>query len=185
MPKRFLVITAVLLAAAAMTAPGAAQAASGTSCQVSGRMLEDDFTSVESDTWTGAPVNGFPGTNEIQTFTHPIELSGGIEGTGVDHERAWFNARTFDFTSHDKVTFDASTGYGPATVTCADGSTETGGLVVNFIATGNYVANAFEAHFQIVGSSGALNTTTGDGTMSGEPGVPGGNGDYTASLQLR
>jgi len=185
MLKRLLLSTAGLLATAAAILPVGAQAASGTSCQVTGTMLEGDFTTMESDTWTGAPVNGFPGTIEIQTFTHPITLSGGISGTGFDQERAWFNARTFDFTSHDNVVFDPSTAYGPATVTCPDGTSKTGGLVVNFDATGNYIGNFFNAHFEIVGSSAGLDGTTGNGTVSGEPGVPGGNGPYTGSVQLR
>jgi hypothetical protein len=185
MLKRLPLITAGLLAAVAVVLPAGAQAAPGTSCQVTGTMLEGDFTAVQGDNWNGAPVNGFPGTTEVQTFTHPIYLTGGISGTGFDQERAWFNARTFDFTSHDKVTFDSSTGYGPATVTCPDGTSRSGGIEVNFLATGNYIANSFDAHFQIVGSSGGLNGTTGSGTMTGEPGVPGGNGTYTASVHLR
>jgi hypothetical protein len=185
MLKRFPLITAGLLAAVAAVLPAGAQAAPGKSCQVTGSMLEGDFTTIESDIWHGAPVNGFPGTTEVQTFTHPIFLSGGVSGTGFDQERAWFNARTFDFTSHDRITVDTSTGYGPATVTCPDGTRRTGGIVINFLATGNYTANSFRAHFEIVGSSGGLNGTTGNGTMSGEPGVPGGNGTYTASVQVR
>ena len=124
--------------------PAGAQAAN-TNCPVSGTILENDFTAIQSDNWNGPPLNSdlfgsLPGTVEIVQFTHPITLSGGISGTGFDQERAWFNARTFDFTSHDNVVFDPSTAYGPATVTCPDGTSKTGGLVVNFDATGNYIA---------------------------------------------
>jgi hypothetical protein len=147
-------------------------------------MYEDDYTAIQSDTWTGAPVNGFPGTNEIQIFTHPIEVTGGLSGTGFDQERAWFDAHNFDFTSHDDVTWDPSSSYGPMTVTCPDGTTRTGGLEINFLATGNYIANAFTATYQIVGSSGGLAGTTGSGKMTGEPGVPGGNGTYTGTVHL-
>lgn len=185
MPKRVLLAAAGLLAAAATAVPGAAQAASGQTCQVTGGMLEGDFTSAPGDTWEGAPVNGFPGTVDIQRFTHPLYITGGISGAAFDEERAWFQARTFDFTSHDVVTWGPGSPYGDVTITCPDGTTRSGGLVINFLATGNYLTNSFTAHFEIVGSSGGLAGTTGNGTMTGEPGVPGGNGTYTATIHLR
>src|SRR5581483_3314282 len=99
------------------------------------------------------------------------DLAGGISGRGYDQERAWGNVRTGDFTSHDKVTFgsfsdpaDSSVQYTPATSTCPDGTSRTGGLEINFIATGNYLTNggagSFTGHFEIVGSSGGLDGTT-------------------------
>jgi len=174
--------------------PAGAQAAN-TNCPVSGTILENDFTAIQSDNWNGPPLNSdlfgsLPGTVEIVQFTHPITLTGGIAGVGFDQERAWAQYKTNDFTSHDKVAFDPAAGSGTpattrATVSCPDGTTRTGGLTINFIATGNYAANAFTAHFEVIGSSGGLAGTTGNGTVTGEPGVPGGNGPYSGTLHLR
>ena len=178
--RRLLFACAGLIASAAMGIPATVQAASA-SCQVTGHMVEGDFTAIQRDSYVG--------NNEIVNFTHPIYLTGGLSGTGFDHERSWGSGVTGDFTSHSDVLFDPSTGYGPITVHCADGTTRTGGLEINFLATGNFFANGglgdFNAHFDVVGSSGALAGTTGHGTMSGVPGVPGGNGDFSATLQLR
>jgi hypothetical protein len=181
--KRFVFACAGLLSAAAMAVPAAAQAAP-TTCQVTGHMLEGDFD-------PGSDVTTYPGgNNEIDNFTHPIYLTGGLSGTGFDQERSWGNFVNGDFTSHDDVTFDpsAATYATPMTVTCADGTTRTGNLEINFLAQGSFVTNgglgSFHATFQVVHSSGGLAGTTGQGSMTGQPGVPGGNGDYTATLQL-
>lgn len=182
MLKRCVLASAGLLAACALALPAGAQAASGTSCQVTGTMAEL------------GPLNflsqDIRGNNEIDRLTHPIALTGGISGTGFDQERSWASGVTGDFTTHDIVTFASSLGdpFTDATVTCGD-KTLTGGLEVNFLGTGNGFANngqgAFTAHFEIIGSSGDLAGTTGEGTMSGVPGYDSGYGTYVGTLHLR
>jgi hypothetical protein len=174
MLKRFALAGAGLLAAGAVALPAGAQAA-GTSCQVTGTMLEEGPLNIQSDTFPG-------GVNEVVRLTHPILLTGGISGNGLDQEFTVGSGITGHFISHDAVNFDSSLGdpYTAATVTCGDKAL-TGGLKFNFLATGS---DTFIAHFQIVGSSGDLAGTTGNGTMSGVPGFEGGNGTYVANLQL-
>jgi hypothetical protein len=58
----------------------------------------------------------------------------------------------------------------------------TGGLDLNFNARVDFVTNSFTGHFEVIGSSGGLAGTHGHGTVSGEPGVPGGNGPYNGTL---
>lgn len=200
MLKRFALASAGFLAAGAVALPAAAQA-SGTTCQVSGTMLEEGPLNIQSDTFPG-------GHNEKVSLTHPIVLTGGISGTGFDQESTVGSGVTGHFISHDIVTFDSlgpigsddstdypsdpneppepspdsdPTSYTPATVTCGDTSL-TGELKFNFLANGS--GDSFTAHFEIVGSGGDLAGTTGNGTMTGEPGFDGGNGTYVGTLHL-
>jgi hypothetical protein len=175
MLKRLALASAGLLAAVPAAVPAAAQAGSGTTCQLTGTMQEQGPLNFQSQRLAG--------NNEIDSLTHPILLQGAVSGTGFDQERSWGSGVTGDFTSHDVVTFDSSLGspFTDATVSCG-AKTVTGGLKFNFLATGN---TTFTAHFDVVGGSGALAGTTGSGTMTGVPGYDSGTGTYVMTLHLR
>jgi hypothetical protein len=162
------VAAAVLLACCLVAGP--AQARASRPCHVQGTILEGDI--VDLDTLTFA----VHGNTEVDTFEHPIFFDGNLTGVGNAQERVVAHNQNGAFEVHDRVAFQG-------TATCTDGRVlGAGGLDINFVATGSFVTNQFTAHFEVIGSSGGLAGTTGSGTVSGVPGVPGGNGPYDATL---
>jgi hypothetical protein len=164
----------MLAAAAALASCGlivvAAQAGASTPCHIHGTILEGDI--VDFGTLTVA----IHGNTEIDTFEHPIFFDGNLTGVGDAQERVVAHNQNGTFEVHDRVAFQG-------TATCTDGRVlGAGGLDFNFVATGSFVDNAFKAHFEVIGSSGGLAGTQGNGTISGVPGVPGGNGPYDGTL---
>jgi hypothetical protein len=109
-------------------------------------------------------------------FTHPIFFDGNLSGIGVAEERQVFHVQNNTADVQAKIAFTG-------TATCADGRVlGTGGLEFNFNARVSFVTNSFTGHFEVIGSSGGLAGTRGNGTVTGEPGVPGGNGPYDGTL---
>jgi hypothetical protein len=162
---RLLGVVAAVLACAVL--PSAAQAASAPPCQVHGTILEGDIT---------AESVSFHGNTAIGVFTHPIFFDGNLSGVGIAKERDVVHLQNDAIDVHARVAFTGS-------VTCADGRVlGAGGLVLNFNAIADF-PTSFTAHFQVIGSSGGLAGTQGSGTVSGVPGVPGGNGPYDGTLR--
>jgi hypothetical protein len=163
-----------MLAGAALVVCGLAgspaPAGASAPCRIHGTILEGDI--VDYGTLTIA----VHGNTEIDTFEHPIVFDGNLTGVGDAKERVVAHNQNGAFEVHDRVAFQG-------TATCADGRVlGAGGLVINFVATGSFVTNSFTAHFEVIGSSGGLAGTHGNGTVSGVPGVPGGNGPYDGTL---
>jgi hypothetical protein len=155
---------AVLVSCAVSTA--AAQAAPA--CDIHGTILEGDLSGPENITVHGNTV--------IDEFTHPIFFDGSMSGVGIAEERNVIHLQNGTADVHARIAFTG-------VVTCADGRVlGTGGLEINFNATADFAANSFTGHFQVIGSSGGLAGTNGNGTLSGVPGVPGGNGPYDGTL---
>lgn len=146
----------------------AAQADPAPPCQIHGTVLEGDITTLQSVT--------VHGNTEIDVFTHPIFFDGNLSGTGIAEER------DVDHLQNNTVDVQAKIAF-TGTATCADGRVlGTGGLEINFNARASFVTNSFTGTFEIIGSSGGLAGTHGDGTVTGVPGVPGGNGPYDGTL---
>jgi hypothetical protein len=121
------------------------------------------------------------GNTEIDTFTHPIIFEGAFRappGVAIAQERDVTNLVTGVSKVHATIAYAGS-------VTCDDGRVlGIGGVVINLVATADFNTNSVTGRFQIVGSSGALEGTHGHGTLTGVPGVPGGNGPYVGALHL-
>jgi hypothetical protein len=159
-------VVLTLAAAALAVLPAAAQAAPA--CHIHGTILEGEITTIESE--------AAHGNTEVAVFTHPIFLDGNLSGVGIAEERNVFHVQSNTADVQAKIAFTG-------TATCDDGRVlGTGGLDLNFNARVDFVTNSFTGHFEVIGSSGGLAGTHGHGTVSGEPGVPGGNGPYNGTL---
>ncbi len=163
-PARLLGVVVAVLACAAL--PSAAEAASAPPCKVHGTILEGDIT---------AESVSFHGNTAIGVFTHPIFFDGSLSGVGIAEERDVVHLQNDAIDVHARVAFTG-------TVKCVDGRVlGAGGLVLNFNAVAD--STSFAAHFQVIRSSGGLAGTQGSGTVTGVPGVPGGNGPYDGTLR--
>jgi hypothetical protein len=162
-----LVTGAIAALASCALFTSAAQAASTPPCQIHGTILEGDVPGSEDISVHGNTV--------IDQFTHPIFFDGNLSGVGIAEERNVIHLQNNAVEVHARVAFTGS-------VTCADGRVlGAGGLELNFNATVDF-PTSFAAHFQVIGSSGGLAGVHGNGTVSGVPGVPGGNGPYDGTL---
>lgn len=138
-------------------------------CPIHGHLTEGDTTNLVTVTH---------GNTQIDTFTHPIFFDGGFAPVGTAQERDVTDLQTLVSKVHARIAYT-----GP--VKCDDGRVlGVGGLEINFVATASFVTNTFTGRFQIIGSSGGLDGTHGHGTVTGVPGVPGGNGPYVGTLHV-
>jgi hypothetical protein len=109
----------------------------------------------------------------------PSCFSGGLSGTSISTEHTVLRP-DLSFETHNSIDFTG-------TVTTNDGTVlGTGTLLINFDATGSFVPDpgSFAAHFEIVGSGGGLAGLHGNGTVTGVPGVPGGNRTATGTVHF-
>lgn len=138
-------------------------------CSIHGHFTEGDTNNL---------VTVIHGNTQIDTFTHPIYFDGAFSPVGTAQERDVTNLTTLETKVHATIAYTGS-------ATCDDGRVlGVGGLEINFVAQANLVANSVTGRFQIIGSSGGLEGTHGHGTVTGVPGVPGGNGPYVGTLHL-
>jgi hypothetical protein len=109
-------------------------------------------------------------------FTHPVFLDGNLSGVGIAEERNVFHVQSNTADVRAEIAFTGA-------ATCEDGRVlGAGGLELKFNARVSFVTNSVTGDFEVIGSSGELAGTHGHGTVTGEPGIPGGKGRYDGTL---
>jgi len=163
-------LTVAGLAVGMLAVPSAvADEKSPRSCAVQGHLTEGDTNNL---------VTVIHGNTEIDTFTHPIYFDGAFSPVGIAQERDVTDLTTF-------VSQVSATIVYAGRVRCDNGDVSRFGVLeIKFLATASFDTNSFVGTFRIIGSAGGLAGTSGHGTVSGVPGVPGGNGPFVGTLHL-